>query len=114
MSLTSHDEDGTLHQKRIVQPQPPSVSSNSKSSKAIDKEQCKNVGLSGRLKKGAGTHLASWLQELSFELSNVSREEVHQWLLSEPDPQTEAVLQNVIKHVGTKSLGHDNPILSVA
>ena len=75
---------------------------------------CKNLGLSGRLKRGAGTHLASWLQELSFELSHVSHEAVHQWRLSEPDPQTETVLPNVIKHVGTKSLGHNNPILSVA
>ena len=114
MSLTYHDEDGLLHQERIEQPATHSVSSIQSSSKAPVKGHCKNVGLSGRLMKGAGTHLESWLQELSFELSNVSQEEVYEWLLSEPDPKTETVLQNVIKHVGTKRLGHNNPILSVA
>ena len=112
--MTFHDEDGLLHQKRIEQPPTNSVSSILNSSKAPVNVHFKNLGLSGRLKRGAGTHLASLLQELSFELSHVSHEAVHQWLLSEPDPQTETVLPNVIKHVGTKSLGHSNPILSVA
>ena len=39
---------------------------------------------------------------------------VYEWLLSESDQQTEAVIQNVIKHVGIKSLGHNNLILSFA
>ena len=114
MSLTYHDEDGLLHQERIEQPATHSVSSIQSSSKAPVKGHCKNVGLSGRLKKGAGTHLASWLQELSFELSNVSQEEVYEWLLSEPDPKTEILLQNVIKQVGTKNLDHNNRIVSIA
>ena len=112
--MSFHDVDGLLHQERIEQPPNHSVSSILNSSKTPVNVHCKNLGLSGRLKRGAGTHLASWLQELSFELSHVSHEAVHQWLLSEPDPQTETVLPNVIKHVGTKSLGHNNPILSVA
>ena len=114
--MTFHDEDGLLHPERIEQPPNHFVSSILHSSKAPANVHCKNLGLSGRLKRGAGVRIFNNLnsQELSFKLSHVSHEAVHQWLLSEPDPQTETVLPNVIKHVGTKSLGHSNPILSVA
>ena len=64
MSLTFSDENKLLRQERIEQPPTHSVSSISNSSKEPVNVHCKNVGLSGRLKKGAGTYLASWLQNL--------------------------------------------------
>ena len=43
-----------------------------------------NFEMDGRLKKGAGTHLASWLQEVD----NVSLQQAQEWLLSPSHPKT--------------------------
>ena len=68
------------------------------------------LGLPGRLSKGAGTHLASWLQEVS----NVSDEEALAWLEQPRHPKTDEVLAAVQGHHGSKSLGHSGPVVDAA
>ena len=69
------------------------------------------LGLPGRLYKGAGTHLASWLQEVD----NVKKDEVVSWLLQPQHPRTSSeVLAAVQGKHGSKSLGHSGPLLDAA
>mmetsp|Transcript_18753 Transcript_18753/g.30093 ORF Transcript_18753/g.30093 Transcript_18753/m.30093 type:complete len:148 (+) Transcript_18753:80-523(+) len=67
------------------------------------------VGLPGRLSKGAGTHLASWLQEVS----NVLNEEANLWLEQPKDPRTANVFAALTERHG-KSAGHSQPIIDAA
>merc|ERR1712018_611925 len=113
MSPPLDNEDGA-RQKEKLQHQVASSSKTSTPFKQSQKHQGHIVGLSWRLTKGAGTHLASWLQELSIELSNVTAEEAHSWLLLPQDPRTDEALDKVRKSIGNESLGHNNPILSSA
>ena len=68
------------------------------------------LGLPGRLSKGAGTHLASWLQEVS----NITDEEALSWLAQPRHPKTEEVLVAVQGHHGSKSLGHSGPVVAAS
>jgi hypothetical protein len=69
----------------------------------------------GRLKKGAGTHLASWLQEVS----NVAPEEAESWI-QEKTPEdmksNEKVIQILDKLRGLygRNAGHTGPIIDIA
>ena len=51
----------------------------------------RNVGLPGRLSKGAGTHLASWLQLVS----NISDDEAEKWISAKRHERTAEVLKRV-------------------
>ena len=63
----------------------------------------------GRLSKGAGTHLASWLQEVD----NVSVDEAVSWLNEPRHPKTSQILE-VLRESKGKNLGHAGPIVDAA
>ena len=67
------------------------------------------LGLPGRLSKGAGTHLASWLQEVA----NVTPEEAILWLEAPRDSRTPDVLTALRQQHG-KNLGHAGRIVDAA
>ena len=112
-SPTCNTDNAPLKEPKLQQKITPS-STTSEPSKQSQRRQEYNVGLPGRLTKGAGTHLASWLQELSFDLSNVTPEEAYAWLLLPRNPRTDEILDKVRKHIGNENLGHNNPILTSA
>eukprot|EP00929_Paragymnodinium_shiwhaense_P040380 TRINITY_DN21093_c0_g1_i1.p1 TRINITY_DN21093_c0_g1~~TRINITY_DN21093_c0_g1_i1.p1 ORF type:complete len:147 (+),score=27.75 TRINITY_DN21093_c0_g1_i1:102-542(+) len=66
-------------------------------------------GLPGRLKKGAGTHLASWLQEVG----NVPLEEAAEWLRAPREEATTELLA-ALKQKHGKAVGHSGPIIDAA
>ena len=66
-------------------------------------------GLPGRLAKGAGTHLASWLQEVD----NISQEQALSWLSSDKHPKTEECLAK-LKETHGKTAGHAKNIIDAA
>ena len=68
------------------------------------------IGLSGRLSKGAGTHLASWLQEVA----NVSQNEAMSWLEEPPHPRTEEALAALRKRHSSQNAGHAGPIIDAS
>ena len=67
------------------------------------------LGLPGRLSKGAGTHLASWLQEVS----NVPEEEARSWLESPRHERTNEAVA-ALQHCHGKTVGHAGQILDAA
>ena len=69
----------------------------------------RNVGLPGRLSKGAGTHLASWLQLVS----NISDDEAEKWISAKRHERTAEVLKRVQESHG-KKLGHSSKIVDAA
>ena len=78
-------------------------------SKPASTAQTRQVGLPGRLTRGAGTHLASWLQEVD----NVTEEEAMSWLTSERHVKTAQVLEKLQGQHG-KMLGHAGKITDAA
>jgi hypothetical protein len=70
------------------------------------------LGLPGRLSKGAGTHLASWLQEVD----NVSAEEATAWLdrgSTQEDERTREAVATLREQHGKKA-GHAGKIIAAA
>ena len=74
-----------------------------------EQKQSAPKGIVGRLKKGAGTHLASWLQEVD----NISNEEALVWLAAEPNPKLEQALAK-LKETHGKNGGHANKIIDAS
>lgn len=66
-------------------------------------------GLPGRLTKGAGTHLASWLQEVS----NISTEEALAWIQTPEHPRTAEMVANLRQKHG-RMCGHSGKIVAAA
>ena len=66
-------------------------------------------GLSGRLSKGAGTHLASWLQEVG----NVGVEEAVSWLRAPRHAKTAQALADLRQKHG-ENVGHAGPVVDAA
>ena len=64
---------------------------------------------SGRLTKGAGTHLASWLQEVS----NIPQTEARSWLEQPIHPKTAETLASLKRQHG-KNAGHPGKIVDVS
>jgi len=69
----------------------------------------RNVGLPGRLSKGAGTHLASWLQEVK----NFNTDEGMAWLQAPRNEKTKNMVTTLRKKHGKKA-GHSGLILDAA
>ena len=67
------------------------------------------VGLPGRLSKGAGTHLASWLQEVD----NIEPAEAMGWLEQDRHPRTRAEVEALRELHGRKA-GHAGKIIDAA
>lgn len=69
----------------------------------------RRVGLPGRLSKGAGTHLASWLQLVS----NVSEDEAAGWIRAERHERTAELLKRV-QEIHGKKVGHSGKVIDAA
>merc|ERR1711959_302294 len=67
------------------------------------------VGLPGRLSKGAGTHLASWLQEVD----NVTAEEAMAWLQQPENERTRDAVASLREQHG-RTAGHAGKIIAAA
>ena len=83
----------------------PTSSSTQRVSKIVDRK----VGLPGRLKKGAGTHLASWLQLVS----NVPHETDESWLQADKHVKTRETVKKIQGIHGRKA-GHSGAIVDAA
>ena len=70
-----------------------------KKKRAVHGKQRK--GFTGRLSKGAGTHLASWLQEVD----NVTVEEATTWLEQPEDGRTREAVEKLREQHG-RAAGH--------
>ena len=68
-----------------------------------------STGLPGRLTRGAGTHLASWLQEVG----NVDANEAALWLANPRNPRTAVALSELQQRHG-RTAGHSGPIVDAA
>mmetsp|Transcript_13838 Transcript_13838/g.24098 ORF Transcript_13838/g.24098 Transcript_13838/m.24098 type:complete len:149 (-) Transcript_13838:19-465(-) len=67
-------------------------------------------GFPGRLSKGAGTHLASWLQEVS----NIPLEEANSWLEQPQDDAKTAEALKALTQLHGKTAGHSGRIIDIA
>ena len=68
------------------------------------------IGFVGRLTKGAGTHLASWLQEVK----NVEKADAIAWLQAPRHPKTKEVVAGLRNHHNSKTAGHSCVIVDAA
>lgn len=74
-------------------------------------------GLPGRLSRGAGTHLASWLQEVDRVVGVEARADAEAWLIRKKGMDEDEKLQAALgklRALHGRSVGHSQPIVDVA